>query len=72
MRWLCRVCGMQFPFSQRTDFHAHIGRCVERNADVVEDFRPKRPFEGDPELAQFAAAEGSVYHRRPGFRKAPR
>jgi hypothetical protein len=50
MRWLCRVCGMQFPFSQRTDFHAHIGRCVERNADVVEDFRPKRPFEGDPEL----------------------
>lgn len=72
MVWLCRVCGMQFPHSQRSDFLSHVARCVDRNADVVDAFRPKRPFEGDPELLEFAMAEGSVYQRKAGSRKRPR
>lgn len=72
MSWLCRVCGMRFPYSQRTTFHAHVLRCVERNANVISDLRPKSPFEGDPEMAAFAAAEGDVYNRRPGTRRRPR
>jgi hypothetical protein len=72
MIWQCRVCGMQFPHSQRTPFLSHVVRCVECNSDVVDAFRPKRPFEGDPELLGFAMAEGSVYNRRPGTRRQPR
>lgn len=68
----CRVCGMQFPATQRsTTFMEHVKRCVERNADIVDELRPKRPFEGDPELLAFAMAEGSVHNRRPGTRKRP-
>lgn len=72
MIWSCRICGLEFPHSQRTDFLAHVARCWERNSDVVDAYRPKRPFEGDPELLSFAMAEGSVYNRRPGTRKQPR
>ena len=72
MIWQCRVCGMGFPEHQRSDFLAHVGRCVQRNADFVDSMRPKPPFEGDPELLAFAMAEGSVYNRQPGTRKRAR
>jgi len=72
MIWLCRVCGMQFPHSQRSHFQAHVLRCVERNADIVDAFRAKPAFVGDPEALAFAIAEGDVYRRRPGTRKQPR
>ena len=72
MTWRCRVCGMVFPERQRSDFLAHNLLCVERHAGYVDSLRPKRPFEGDPELLAFAMAEGSVYNRRPGTRKLPR
>jgi hypothetical protein len=65
----CRICGISLPLTQ---MQAHLGKCVERNADVVDAFRPKRAFEGDPELARFARAEGSVWNRRPGTRRQPR
>jgi len=72
MIWLCRVCGMEFPHSQSTDFRAHVLRCVERNADFVDAMRPRPVFVGDPEVLAFAMAEGDVYRRRPGTRKQPR
>lgn len=72
MIWQCLICGMAFPERQRSDFLAHNLRCVERHADFVDSMRPKRPFEGDPELLAFAVAEGDVYNRRPGTRKRPR
>jgi hypothetical protein len=65
----CRICGMQLPLMQ---MRPHVTRCVERNADVVDAYRPVRPFEGDPELARFAREEGSVWNRRPGTRRQPR
>jgi hypothetical protein len=75
--WFCRVCGIEFPHSQRSAFLSHVSRCVERNADVIDGLRPKamrpgEPFEGDPEALAFAMAEGDVYNRRPGTRKRPR
>ena len=63
----CRICGM--VFLERDQMGKHITRCVERNSDVIDAFRPVQPFEGDPELARFAREEGSVYHRRPGHRR---
>lgn len=72
MIFQCRICGMGFPSRQRSDFHAHVARCYERHGDFVDSMRPKRPFEGDPELLAFAMAEGSVYNRQPGTRKRPR
>lgn len=72
MTYVCRVCGLTFPVTQDHAFAAHVGRCVERNTDVVDAFRPRAPFEGDPELAAFARAEGDVYNRRSGTRRRPR
>jgi hypothetical protein len=65
----CRICGVTLPLN---DMQRHLRKCVDRNADVVDTFRPFRPFEGDPELARFAREEGSVYDRRPGTRRQPR
>jgi len=65
----CRICGMHLPLE---DMRRHLNKCWERNADVVDAYRPVRPFEGDPELARFAREEGSVYDRRPGTRRRPR
>jgi hypothetical protein len=59
MIWQCRVCGLEFPYSQRTTFLAHVPRCVERNADFIDGQRPRAPFTGDPELASFARAEAT-------------
>lgn len=70
---VCRVCGETFALHKVTQLQRHIESCVERNADFVDAFRPAQaPFEGDPELVTFAAAEGDVYNRRPGTRKRPR
>lgn len=65
----CNICGVALPLEE---IQRHLRRCVERNADVVDAYRPRQPFEGDPELAAFARAEGSVYFRRPGTRRQPR
>lgn len=65
----CRICGVVLPLES---LQRHLRTCVERNADVVDSVRPRRPFEGDPELARFAREEGSVYNRRPGTRRQPR
>jgi hypothetical protein len=70
--YVCRICGLQFPVTQDHAFAEHIGRCVERNAEVVDAFRPAAFDFGDPELAAFAREEGSVYNRRPGTRRRPR
>lgn len=69
MIWRCRICDLQLKSLEA--FQSHLRRCVERNADRLDELRTPQPFEGDPELAAFAAAEGSVYHRRPGFRRQP-
>lgn len=65
----CRICGITLPLAQ---MQPHLSKCVERNADMVDAFRPRRPFEGDPELARFAREEGSVWNRRAGTRRQPR
>jgi hypothetical protein len=70
--WQCRVCGMNFPHHLQRPFLDHVQRCVDRNAEYVDAFRTPAPFEGDPEMAAFAAAEGDVYNRRPGTRRVPR
>jgi hypothetical protein len=67
MIWICRVCGLQLRSLDALG--AHLTRCVERHQDELDELRTPAPFEGDPELAAFAAVEGSVYHRRPGFRR---
>jgi hypothetical protein len=74
MPYICRVCGMTFPVnSTESTFETHVGRCVARNGDFIDACRPAgQPFEGDPELAAFARAEGDVYNRRPGTRRRPR
>ena len=69
---VCRVCSTRFPLHRAEAFQRHIGECVEAHADFIDSLRPIEPFEGDPELASFAAAEGDVYNRRPGTRKRPR
>jgi hypothetical protein len=65
---ICRICGTLLPLGA---LQAHLNRCVERNADVIDGLRPRVPFEGDPELSRFAREEGSVYNRRPGTRRQP-
>jgi hypothetical protein len=71
--YVCRICGMRFAPHLDLVFESHIARCVRRNEDVIDFFRPANaPFEGDPELAAFARAEGDVYNRRPGTRRRPR
>jgi len=70
--YVCRICGLKFPTHLNGDFEAHVGRCVQRNEDVVDHFRPAVMEFGDPELAAFARAEGDVYNRRPGTRRRPR
>lgn len=73
MHYVCRVCSLRFPISQDAAFARHVGHCVRRNEEFIDAVRPAgAPFEGDPELAAFAREEGSVYHRRPGFRKQAR
>lgn len=73
MRLVCRVCGSNFPEHHQGTFSAHVTRCVERHADFIDSLRPAgQPFEGDPELAAFARAEGDVYDRRPGTRRRAR
>jgi hypothetical protein len=72
MRLVCRVCGSRFPEHHHGVFSAHVMRCVERHADFIDSLRVGQPFEGDPELAAFARAEGSVYDRRPGTRRRAR
>jgi hypothetical protein len=73
MGFICRVCGMHFPAHHNGLFERHVARCVQRHADFIDDLRPSgQPFEGDPELALFARAEGSVYNRAPGTRRQPR
>ena len=70
MNFNCHVCGMTLKNGEV--FQTHLKRCVERNGDYLDALRPRQPFEGDPELAAFARAEGSVYNRRPGTRRQPR
>jgi hypothetical protein len=72
MEYVCRICGLRFPSHHEHDFESHVGRCVERNGDVIDVFRPNVMEFGDPELAAFAREEGSVYNRRPGTRRRPR
>lgn len=69
MRYVCQVCGIYLPLSA---MQRHLRSCIERNADVVDAYRPRQPFEGDPELSKFAREEGSVYNRRAGTRRQPR
>jgi len=70
MNWKCRICGL--VVSSQDALANHIGRCVKRNEEIVDAFRPAVMEFGDPELAAFAREEGSVYHRRPGTRRRPR
>lgn len=72
MDYVCRVCGFTFPGHQLDNFQRHIRGCVERNAELVDGYRPVKFTFGDPELAAFARAEGDVYNRRPGTRRRPR
>jgi hypothetical protein len=73
MRLVCRVCGSNFPEHHQGVFSSHVMRCVERHAGFIDSLRPgPAPFEGDPELAAFARAEGDVYNRRRGTRRQPR
>jgi hypothetical protein len=71
MEYVCRICGLRFPSHHDETFQRHVGRCAERNADVVDAFRPAVMEFGDPELAAFAREEGSVYNRRAGTRRRP-
>lgn len=70
MNFRCRVCGLVTP--SQDSLAAHLSKCVERNAEIVDRFRPPSFDFGDPELALFAREEGSVYNRRPGTRRRPR
>lgn len=71
--YVCRICGLRFPSHLDAAFEAHVGHCVRHNEETVDFFRPAgAPFEGDPELAAFARAEGDVYNRRAGTRRRPR
>jgi hypothetical protein len=71
--YVCRVCSLRFPTSANGAFESHIRRCVQRNEEFIDSCRPAgQPFEGDPELAAFARAEGDVYNRRAGTRRRPR
>lgn len=70
--YVCRICGLRFPARLEGEFERHVGRCVQRNEDVVDQHRPAVMTFGDPELAAFARAEGDVYNRRPGTRRRPR
>ena len=74
MPYVCRICSLRFPRgASEAVFESHVRRCVERNQDFIEQCRPAgQPFEGDPELAAFARAEGDVYNRRAGTRRRPR
>lgn len=64
---------MRFPTVANEAFERHVSRCVQRNEEFIDSCRPSgAPFEGDPELNAFAREEGSVYNRRPGFRRRPR
>jgi hypothetical protein len=72
MPYVCRICGLRFPVTQDHAFVEHVGRCVKRNEEIVDAFRPAVMEFGDPELAAFAREEGSVYNRRPGTRRRPR
>jgi hypothetical protein len=73
MQFVCRICGSTFPAHHNGAFEAHVARCVHRHGDFIDGLRPSgQPFEGDPELAAFARAEGDVYNRRPGTRRRPR
>jgi len=72
MQYVCRICGLTFPSHHEHDFEQHVGRCAQRNEDVIDAFRPGALIFGDPELAAFAREEGSVYNRRPGTRRRPR
>lgn len=66
----CRICGMQFREHQQHTFESHVRRCFRRyEGDLTRP--PEAPYEGDPELAAFARAEGDVWNRRPGTRKQP-
>jgi hypothetical protein len=67
----CRICGMHFPARQEPVFARHITRCYRRHEGELDALRTPQPFEGDPELAAFAAAEGDPYNRRPGTRRRP-
>lgn len=71
MNLKCRICGLILPTDQLGAFQRHITRCVERNAELVDGYRPAKFMFGDPELAAFARAEGDVYNRRPGTRRRP-
>jgi len=70
MQFLCRVCGL--VVGSQDALANHIRGCVERNAEIVDAYRPPKFEFGDPEMAAFAAAEGDVYNRRPGTRRRPR
>lgn len=70
MNFICRICGLQ-THSQDA-MAAHLSRCVQRNEEAIDAFRPRVLDFGDPELALFAREEGSVYNRRPGTRRRPR
>jgi hypothetical protein len=72
MHLVCRVCGLRFPGHHDRVFGQHVMACVERHGDFIDSFRTNQPFEGDPELAAFARAEGDVYNRRPGTRRRAR
>jgi hypothetical protein len=73
MPYVCRVCGLQFAMrASEGAFESHVRRCVDRNQGFIDACRPAGvPYEGDPELAAFARAEGDVYNRRPGTRRRP-
>jgi hypothetical protein len=73
MPYICRICGFRLPEHHDGQFADHVRRCVKRNEELIDQFRPSgQPFEGDPELNLFAREEGSVYDRRPGTRRRPR
>jgi hypothetical protein len=67
---ICRICGMRFSSAAHHALEEHVTRCFRRHeGDLTRP--PAAPFEGDPELAAFARAEGDVYNRRPGTRRQP-
>jgi hypothetical protein len=70
MIFVCRVCGLRT--TSQDALAGHLRKCVERNAETVDRYRPPEFDFGDPELALFAAEEGSVYNRRAGTRRRPR
>lgn len=71
--YVCRICGLRLSTHAEHDFEQHVAKCVRRHEEFIDSCRPAQaPFEGDPELAAFARAEGSVYNRAPGTRRRPR